>query len=63
MGLTRDHGNGCGADKGEVSLTVKSGSQSVSYQDGFYACLANGKPVLTSDSLDALATAFGALLK
>lgn len=47
-------GDGCGADKAGIELTLVSSSDRQTYGDDFYGCFITDKPVVDSQALDGL---------
>jgi hypothetical protein len=51
----------CGADKGELALTVSTPSGSQAYGDSFYGCQIHDRPVIESSALGGAEQALSAL--
>jgi len=53
--------DGCGADKSEVTLTVRTASKTIEYRDAFYACRMDSRAMVESDTLDLARAALDVL--
>jgi hypothetical protein len=53
----------CGADKGQLALTVTSAGGTVAYGDGFYGCMIHDRPLIDSDALSNAEYGLGQLAR